>query len=97
MTGWRKRQIADAEEAFKIALQGLDHRYYLAEWYVETKLVPAAIQMIAEQLKKKEEEISWYNLDREQIAEILCDERFQGRPELMLLQMQEELRKKNHG
>jgi len=37
----------------------------------------------------------WVGLTRREIAEILCDDRWQGRPELMLLQMQTMLKEKN--
>lgn len=39
----------------------------------------------------------WVGLTDEQFAEILCDSRWQGRPELMLLQVQAKLKEKNNG
>lgn len=39
----------------------------------------------------------WVDLTRKQIAEILCDDRWQGRPELMLLKAQAMLKEKNCG
>ena len=38
----------------------------------------------------------WVDLTNEQFAEILCDDRWQGRPELMLLQVQAKLKEKNY-
>ena len=38
---------------------------------------------------------TWVDLTRAQFAEILCDDRWQGRPELMLLQAQSKLKEKN--
>ena len=38
----------------------------------------------------------WMDLTNEQFAEILCDDRWQGRPELMLLQVQAKLKEKNY-
>ena len=40
---------------------------------------------------------TWVDLTRAQFAEILCDDRWQGRPELMLLQAQSKLKEKNNG
>ena len=37
----------------------------------------------------------WVGLTRREFAEILCDDRWQGRPELMLLQVQQQLKEKN--
>ena len=37
----------------------------------------------------------WVDLTHEQFAEILCDDRWQGRPELMMLQVQAKLKEKN--
>ena len=39
----------------------------------------------------------WVDLTREEIAEILCDERWQGRPELILLEVHARLKEKNNG
>ena len=39
---------------------------------------------------------TWVDLTRAQFAEILCDDRWQGRPELMLLQAQSKLKEKNN-
>ena len=38
---------------------------------------------------------TWVDLTREEFAEILCDDRWQGRPELMMLQVQAKLKDKN--
>ena len=38
---------------------------------------------------------TWVDLTRAQFAEILCDDRWQGRPELMMLQVQAKLKEKN--
>ena len=38
---------------------------------------------------------TWVDLTRAQFAEILCDDRWQGRTELMLLQAQSKLKEKN--
>ena len=38
---------------------------------------------------------TWVDLTRAQFAEILCDDRWQGRPKLMLLQAQSKLKEKN--
>jgi len=40
---------------------------------------------------------TWVGLTREELAEILCDDRWQGRPELMMLQVQAKLKDKNNG
>ena len=37
----------------------------------------------------------WVGLTEEEFAEVLCDDRWQGRPELMLLQVQSKLKEKN--
>ena len=37
----------------------------------------------------------WVELTRAEFAEILCDDRWQGRPELMMLQVQAKLKDKN--
>jgi hypothetical protein len=37
----------------------------------------------------------WVELTHAEFAEILCDDRWQGRPELMLLQAQAKLKDKN--
>lgn len=39
----------------------------------------------------------WIDLTREEFAEILCDDKWMGRPELMLLQAQLKLKEKNCG
>ena len=38
---------------------------------------------------------TWVGLTREEFAEILCDDRWQRRPELMLLATQAKLKEKN--
>ena len=38
---------------------------------------------------------TWVDLTRAELAEILCDVRWQGRPELMLLQAQSQLKERN--
>ena len=38
---------------------------------------------------------TWVELTHSEFAEILCDNRWQGRPELMLLQAQDKLKEKN--
>ena len=38
---------------------------------------------------------TWVDLTRAQFAQILCDDRWQGRPELMMLQVQAKLKEKN--
>ena len=38
---------------------------------------------------------TWVGLTNKEFAEILCDDRWQGRPELMLLQAQSKLKDKN--
>ena len=40
-------------------------------------------------------ERTWVDLTRAELAEILCDVRWQGRPELMLLQAQSQLKERN--
>jgi len=39
----------------------------------------------------------WVDLTREEVAEILCDERWQRRPELILLEVHAKLKEKNYG
>jgi len=39
----------------------------------------------------------WVGLTNEEFAEILCDDRWQRRPELMLLEVQAKLKEKNNG
>jgi hypothetical protein len=48
---------------------------------------------MAQQLNPRE----WVELTHAEFAEILCDDRWQGRPELMLLQAQSQLKEKNNG
>ena len=38
---------------------------------------------------------TWLGLTNKEFAEILCDDRWQGRPELMMLQVQAKLKQKN--
>ena len=38
---------------------------------------------------------TWLGLTNKEFAEILCDDRWQGRPELMMLQVQAKLKEKN--
>ena len=38
---------------------------------------------------------TWVGLTNKEFAEILCDDRWQGRPELMMLQVQAKLKQKN--
>ena len=38
---------------------------------------------------------AWVELTNKEFAEILCDDRWQGRPELMMLQVQAKLKEKN--
>ena len=38
---------------------------------------------------------TWVDLTDEEFAEILCDDRWQDRPELMMLQVQAKLKEKN--
>lgn len=40
-------------------------------------------------------ELPWVDLTSKEFAEILCDDRWQFRPELMLLQAQTKLKEKN--
>jgi DNA-binding XRE family transcriptional regulator len=46
-------------------------------------------------LKKLFGEKVWHNLTSKEFAEILCDDRWQFRPELMMLQVQAKLKEKN--
>ena len=39
---------------------------------------------------------TWVELTNKEFAEILCDDRWQGRPELMMLQVQAKLKEKNN-
>jgi hypothetical protein len=61
------------------------------------KTVRVAVELNGEiesaitELPKRE----WFDLTREQFAEILCDDRWQFRPELMMLQVQAKLKEKN--
>ena len=54
----------------------------------------AAIASIKETLAQPAQR-TWVGLTRKQFAEILCDDRLQGRPELMILQTQAMLKEKN--
>ena len=38
---------------------------------------------------------TWVGLTNKEFAEILCDDRWQGRPELMMLQVQAKLKENN--
>ena len=42
-------------------------------------------------------ELPWVELTSAEFAEILCDDRWQFRPELMMLQVQAKLKEKNNG
>ena len=44
---------------------------------------------------KTQPQREWVDLTREEFAEILCDDRWQFRPELMMLQVQAKLKEKN--
>jgi hypothetical protein len=75
------------KEALKIALEALTDFDY-------DKRIKA-IEVIKEALETKEEQRTWVGLTREELAEILCDDRWQGRPELMMLQVQAKLKERN--
>jgi len=55
----------------------------IADWQAE---------LIAQHAQPKRE---WVDLTREEFAEILCDDRWQFRPELMMLQVQAKLKERN--
>jgi hypothetical protein len=53
-------------------------------------------KMVYESCKYDLPKRKWVDLTREKFAEILCDDRWQGRPELMMLQVQANLKEKNY-
>ena len=61
-----------------------------SEKYPQIAINPEIVGYVAPQR-------TWVDLTRAQFAEILCDDRWQGRPELMLLQAQSKLKEKNNG
>ena len=54
-----------------------------------------ALQAARDALKSLPPQRTWVELTHSEFAEILCDNRWQGRPELMLLQAQAKLKEKN--
>ena len=62
-----------------------------SEAYNAIKVMCGDVQEMLQQQR------TWVDLTRAQFAEILCDDRWQGRPELMLLQAQSKLKEKNNG
>ena len=62
-----------------------------SEGYNAIKVMCGDVQEMLQQQR------TWVDLTRAQFAEILCDDRWQGRPELMLLQAQSKLKEKNNG
>jgi hypothetical protein len=59
---------------------------------VKALLPEVAVKATEEPIGKKKE---WQDLTNKEFAEILCDDRWQFRPELMLLATQAKLREKN--
>ena len=62
--------------------------YEQPEQYPQIAISPEIVGYVAPQR-------TWVDLTRAQFAEILCDDRWQGRPELMMLQVQAKLKEKN--
>ena len=58
------------------------------EQYPQIAISPEIVGYVAPQR-------TWVGLKNKEFAEILCDDRWQGRPELMMLQVQAKLKQKN--
>ena len=58
------------------------------EQYPQIAISPEIVGYVAPQR-------TWVVLTNKEFAEILCDDRWQGRPELMMLQVQAKLKEKN--
>jgi len=58
------------------------------EQYPQIAISPEIVGYVAPQR-------TWVDLTRKQMAEVFCDDRWQGRPELMLLRAQQLLKDKN--
>ena len=58
------------------------------EKYPQIAISPEIVGYVAPQR-------TWVGLTNKEFAEILCDDRWQGRPELMMLQVQAKLKQKN--
>ena len=93
-------------EALKQALEALEQSQTKAPcgksgvvYWEGVKIHEAAITAIKEALAQPplpvQPQRPWVGLTDEEFAEILCDDRCQGRPELMLLQVQAKLKEKN--
>ena len=77
-----KEALAQTQEPVAFASHGV------INWIADKQFQHEANLYIAPQR-------TWVDLTRAQFAEILCDDRWQGRPELMLLQAQSKLKEKN--
>ena len=77
-----KEALAQTQEPVAFASHGV------VNWIADKQFQHEANLYIAPQR-------TWVDLTRAQFAEILCDDRWQERPELMLLQAQSKLKEKN--
>ena len=68
-------------------------RPYLDKGYTSIQMREYAMKCIGEAIRNKQ----WIELVDAEFAEILCDSRYQMRPELMMLAVQSKLREKNCG
>lgn len=84
-------------ELMRQALEALGHtiRTTYADARFDAVLVNNAITALRERLAQPEARRKWVPLTWKEIAEILSDDRWQGRPEYMLLQMQARLKEEN--
>ena len=87
-------------ESFRLSLKNADkfglyccHDGTSAMWSVIPKVALELIFNAETALPVTER--TWVDLTRAELAEILCDDRWQGRPELMLLQAQSQLKERN--
>ena len=76
-------RIRIMQEAYNLADEGS------VEGYNAVKVMCGDVQ------KMLPPQRTWVELTHSEFAEILCDNRWQGRPELMLLQAQDKLKEKN--
>ena len=95
----RANTAEHAAEAIEYLLALAQPKEPIKDWIASNNAICALLRQAhdALALTSYPPQRTWVGLKNKEFAEILCDDRWQGRPELMMLQVQAKLKDKNNG